>query len=137
MTPAQPPVSVVTGGSSGIGRALAIALAGRGDHVVVVGRNADRLAQTCADMDTAGGAGRHESLALDITQETSCAALRDYLAHTFGRADVLIASAGIGATGASGSRLPPPTRDMALDEWNAVLGVNLHGVFLRTAPLFR
>ena len=52
-------VSVVIGASSGIGRALAVALARRGSSVAAVGRNRERLAATLAELEAANGEGRH------------------------------------------------------------------------------
>ncbi len=65
MTDAGPRVSVVTGATSGIGHALALALARRGDRVVAIGRNPGRLAAT-ADALAAAGPADHLTLPLDV-----------------------------------------------------------------------
>jgi NAD(P)-dependent dehydrogenase (short-subunit alcohol dehydrogenase family) len=132
----EPRVSVVTGGSSGIGRALAIALARRGDHVVVVGRNPERLSETREALSAVGD-GDALALRLDVGRPGDMAELTTTCAQRWGRVDVLIASAGIGATGRG---LPPPTSRLPLAEWQAVVDVNLHGVFLSNTcllPLIR
>lgn len=122
-------VSVVTGGTSGIGQALAIAFARRGDHVVVVGRNPERLAET-ARLLAEAGPGRHLALSGDVGKPEDMTAMARACADHFGRVDVLVASAGIGASEGDARRLPPPTKDLALSEWQTVVDVNVHGVFL-------
>lgn len=136
MTAQGPRVSVVTGATSGIGHALALALARRGDRVVAIGRNPGRLARTAADLAAAGPAP-HLTLALDVSQPADMAALRDRL-EQIGRADLLIASAVRGRGRAS--LLPPRTRDLTLADWQEQIDVNLHGVFLANQaviPLMR
>lgn len=119
-------VSVVTGATSGIGRALALALARRGDLVVAVGRTPGHLAATAAALALAGPAA-HQVLALNVASTADMAALRRAL-EGLGRVDLLIASAVLGRTGPA--ILPPRTRDLALADWQAMIDVNLHGVFL-------
>jgi NAD(P)-dependent dehydrogenase (short-subunit alcohol dehydrogenase family) len=114
-------VAVVTGGSSGVGRACALALAEAGAHVVVVGRDQKRVAQVAQQ---AAGLG----LVLDVTRETDMAELACRVLDTFGRIDVLLASAGIGA--APGTSLPRPVAGTPLRDWQAILRTNLTGVFL-------
>jgi 3-oxoacyl-[acyl-carrier protein] reductase len=129
-------VSVVTGATSGIGHALALALARRGDRVVAIGRNPTRLAATAAALATAGPAD-HLTLALDVANPADMGTLRATL-EDVGRADLLIASAVLGRTGTS--VLPPRTRDLPLADWQAMIDVNLHGVFLAcqaVLPLMR
>ena len=119
-------ISVVTGASSGIGRAMALALARRGDLVLGIGRNPARLADLAQALATAGPAA-HQVLALDVSSPADMDALRQRL-EGLGRADLLIASAVLGYSGASA--LPPRTRDLPLADWQAMIDVNLHGVFL-------
>jgi NAD(P)-dependent dehydrogenase (short-subunit alcohol dehydrogenase family) len=131
-------VSVVTGATSGIGRALALALAGRGDRVVAVGRSPERLAETEAMLDAANPQGRHRALRLDVASETDMGTLRAEL-EAIGRVDVLVASAAVGR-GLGGRTLPPPTAELPLSHWQAMVDVNLHGVFLANLavlPLMR
>jgi len=131
-----PRVSVVTGASSGIGRGLALALARRGDLVVAVGRDPARLA-ALAEALAEAGPGAHRTLALDVSSEADMARLRAEV-EALGRADLMVASAAVGRS--AGAALPPPTRDLPLEDWQRMVDVNLHGVFLANAavlPLMR
>ena len=109
-------VSVVTGAGSGIGRAVAITLGGRGDTVV------------CADVDeasateTTSAAGASAVAAhLDVSDPTSCDALFERLVADHGRVDVLVTCAGI--------ELQAPAEQLADDVWRRVIDVNLSGTF--------
>lgn len=126
-------VCVVTGASSGIGRALSVALARRGCTVVVIGRNQDRIDATLAEvagMSERGDSADHLGLALDVTDTDDMRRMAERCAARYGRVDVLVASAGVGRAAQAASRLPMPTKDLTLSEWEGVLAVNLHGVFL-------
>ena len=120
-------VCIVTGASSGIGQSLARAMAARGDLVVAVGRNAGRLAETAALLAAAGPA-EHRILQLDVASEADMASLRAEV-EALGRADILIASAAVGR-GLGGRALPWPTAELPVENWQAMVDVNLHGVFL-------
>jgi len=120
-------VSLVTGASRGIGRAIAKALADEGAHVVLAARDAARLAEAVAGI-TAGG-GKGEALALDVADRSSVEAGIAHLLSAHGRIDHLINNAGI-------------TRDNLLvrmkdEEWQQVLATNLTGVFLCTQAVLR
>ena len=86
-------VAIVTGASSGIGRALALQLAGQGAKVVLAARRADRLEQVAAECRQAGG----EALAVptDIGDEAQCKILVTKAIEKFDRLDLLINNAGI------------------------------------------
>lgn len=127
-------VAVVTGGTSGIGQAIACALAARGDDVIIVGRNPTRLQDTLSMLKAANPGGRHQAATLDVGRPEDMAALADLCRRDYGGVDILVASAGVGQS-EGGRRLPPATRDLPLDEWLAVLQVNLHGVFLSNTAL--
>lgn len=133
MTLTSGKVAVVTGATSGIGRALALALAKRGDVVVGIGRNPDRLAALKSDLGSP-----HRVLSLDVASPGDMAELATILAE-IGRVDLLVASAVLGRTGGE-SALPPRARDLPLADWQAMMDVNLHGVFLANQavlPLMR
>lgn len=130
-------VCVVTGASSGIGQSLALAMARRGDLVLAIGRSAERLAATAALLSVAGP-GAHRALQLDVASEAGMAVLRAEV-EALGRVDVLIASAAVGR-GLGGRALPWPTAELPLADWQAMVDVNLHGVFLANMavlPLMR
>src|SRR5512136_3046384 len=86
-------VAIVTGASSGIGRALALQLARQGAKVVLAARRADRLEQVAVECRQAGG----EALAVqtDVTDEIQCRDLINKAVDTFGRLDILINNAGL------------------------------------------
>ena len=121
-------VAIVTGASSGIGRAVCVELARAGAHIVVVGRDAQRLAAAAALVAEAGG-GRSQALvlSLDVRSEPDMQAMAERTLERFGRIDILVNSAGIlrapGATLRTVAGMP--TR-----EWDEVLDINLRGTFL-------
>jgi len=120
-TTAQARVAVVTGAGSGIGRAAALALLGDGYRVALAGRRADKLEETAA----AAGAARERARVVptDVTREDDVARLFKATVEAFGRVDVLFNNAGRGAK-------PAPLEDLSLDTWQAVVDVNLTGMFL-------
>ena len=111
-------VAIVTGGSRGIGRAVAVRLAGAGAHVVVTYANAKDAAQQClAEIVEAGGAG--EVHQLDVRDAEAVAVLFDQIADSLGRIDILVNNAGI----------VKDTLLMIMDDedWLDVLNTNLSG----------
>ncbi|MFZ1116029.1 MAG: SDR family oxidoreductase [Propionibacteriaceae bacterium] len=119
-------IAVVTGAGSGIGAAVATALGGDGWTVVLAGRRRTRLEDL---------ASAHPDLSLDpvptdVTDEESVRSLFDVTTTRHGRVDLLFNNAGTGA--------PPRELDeIPLEEWQAVVNVNLTGVFLCTREAFR
>lgn len=85
-------VAVVTGASSGIGRAIALALSREGVQLCLVGRDQTRLAETASVVRQFSQATEFE---VDLTAEASLAPLRSHLEGEFGRLDILIHSAGV------------------------------------------
>ena len=119
-------VAVVTGAGSGIGAATALALAAEGWRVVVAGRRREALT-ALAERDPAG---RLLPVPADVTDEASVRALFDEAVGRFGRVDLLFNNAGRSA--------PALEIDaVSLAEWQAVVAVNLTGVFLCTREAFR
>lgn len=90
-------VAVITGASSGIGRATALALAREGARVVLGARRADRLQETVETIRRAGGEAR--GLATDVTQPEQVRSLLGEARATFGRLDILVNNAGLGYFG--------------------------------------
>jgi NAD(P)-dependent dehydrogenase (short-subunit alcohol dehydrogenase family) len=121
-------IAVVTGAGSGIGKAVALALAGEGYAVVLAGRRADALDQTARD------AGPDESRMLpvptDVADPDSVRALFARAKEAFGRVDLLFNNAGIGAPGV-------PLDELSVEQWRAVVDTNLTGVFLCTQQAFK
>jgi NAD(P)-dependent dehydrogenase (short-subunit alcohol dehydrogenase family) len=126
MSNARTGVAVVTGAGSGIGAAVARALAGEGWVVVLAGRRAEALAEVARS----GPADRLEAVATDVTDEASVRALFDRAVERYGRVDLLFNNAGAGAPAREIDAIP-------LSEWQAVVAVNLTGAFLCTREAFR
>jgi len=116
-------VAVVTGGGTGIGRAVALGLAGEGYSVVVVGRRKEPLEATAAEGSKLGG--RMLAVQADVADPRSVRALFAQTAEEFGRLDLLFNNAGLGAP-------PVPLEDLTYEQWSAVVGANLTGAFLCT-----
>jgi NAD(P)-dependent dehydrogenase (short-subunit alcohol dehydrogenase family) len=127
---AQAGIAIVTGGGSGIGAAVARALAADGWVVTVAGRRADALATTVAAAADAGSTGSIEAIPADVTDEASVRDLFDEVARRHGRVDLLFNNAGIGAPNVD-------IDEVSLADWRAVVDVNLTGVFLCTREAFR
>jgi NAD(P)-dependent dehydrogenase (short-subunit alcohol dehydrogenase family) len=125
----QPPkIAVVTGASSGIGAAAALALADDGWTVVLAGRRAGNL--TAVAERGAGLAGALDPVPADVADEASVRALFDTTVERHRRVDLLFNNAGSWA----------PARDLdevPLAEWEAVVAVNLTGAFLCAREAFR
>ncbi|QET05642.1 MULTISPECIES: SDR family oxidoreductase [Cupriavidus] len=85
-------IALVTGGAQGLGQAIAAGLAAAGAHVLVCARNAERVAQTVAQLEAEGLAA--ESLVLDITDEAAVADAFARIDAAHGRLDILVNNAG-------------------------------------------
>jgi 3-dehydrosphinganine reductase len=113
-------VAVVTGASSGIGRATAVALAAAGARVALVARSEARLRAAAADVARAAGPGR---LALpfpcDVADPAAVGALADRVRQELGPADVLVSNAGIGHFA--------PVAELPAERFRAVMEVNFFG----------
>jgi uncharacterized protein len=94
------PVNVVTGGSDGIGLAIAVEFARRGDHVLIIGRSAERLTAARATLERIARDNLSAGLALDVTAADAAARIDEALAGLGGYCDMLVNAAGIGAAGA-------------------------------------
>jgi NAD(P)-dependent dehydrogenase (short-subunit alcohol dehydrogenase family) len=124
----SPKVSIVTGAGSGIGRAVALALAAGGWAVALAGRTAAALEDTAGRGD--GLAGQLRAVPTDVTDEASVRALFAATRQAFGRLDLLFNNAGRNQPEAAIDDLP-------LEQWRAVLDVNLTGTFLCSREALR
>ena len=114
-------VALVTGGSTGIGRASALAFAKRRAHVVVAALDDDRGASVAEE---AGAVGSESFFVhTDVTNRDDVAALVHRCVERFGHLDYAHNNAGIQTAAAN-------TADCSADDWNRTLAVNLTGVFL-------
>lgn len=119
--------AIVTGGGSGIGKAIAVALAAEGCRVAIAGRTEARLRETAEGIQKSGG--NCLPVTADVTDEKQVAKLFQTVSGEFGRLDLLVNNAGITAGG--------PIDQMQYETWRRVLSVNLDGVFLCTREAFR
>jgi NAD(P)-dependent dehydrogenase (short-subunit alcohol dehydrogenase family) len=113
--------AIVTGGSRGIGKALAEGLAAHGADVAIVVQSTVERAEAVADSIRA--AGRNAMvIKADVSNEADTMRIADEVAARFGRIDILINNAGI--------VLPANAEDCSFDTWRRTMAVNLDGVFL-------
>jgi NAD(P)-dependent dehydrogenase (short-subunit alcohol dehydrogenase family) len=118
-------VAVVMGGSSGIGRAIAVGLAEHGAGVVPAGRRLDVLETVCAEIEARGR--RTLVRTADVTSRESIDALRDAVLEQFGRIDVLV--------NAAGYTFKQPTIEVTEAQWNALMDTHVNGA-LRACQSF-
>jgi NAD(P)-dependent dehydrogenase (short-subunit alcohol dehydrogenase family) len=114
-------VALVTGAGSGIGKASALRFARAGAKVGALGRTADEVRRTAEEIRSAGGEAIH--LVADVSNDGQVRRATDQLADTFGRLDVCFANAGVNGVWA-------PIEELATEEWERTLAVNLTGTFL-------
>ena len=109
--------ALVTGGSSGIGLAIARALRGEGYDLTLAARKVERLEAAGVELEAA-------TMPVDVRDEDACRALVEAHVGRFGGLDVLVNSAGVGIAGTIG--------DLTTKAWNLQQDVNLRGTFLMT-----
>ena len=113
-------VALVTGGSRGIGRAIALKLASLGADVAICGRDATKLNATEAEIRATGV--QTIAIAADVTHASEVAALIERVETKLGRIHVLVNNAGIGVFG--------PVHEKSEEEWDRLMNTNLKSVFL-------
>lgn len=115
--------ALVTGASSGIGRAAAAALAREGANVAIAARRESRLEELKADIEAT-----HDvnvlSVPTDVTDEEQVWDLVDRTAEEFGGLDVVVINAGVGRTG--------DVEEMTMDDYHTMIDVNVNGLFYTT-----
>lgn len=127
-------IALVTGASSGIGRASAIRLARSGYLIVLAARNAERMDEVARTIRADGGTA--VTRVVDVTDTVQAEALVAWVEATYGRLDLLINAAGVMSVG--------PSLDVSIEEWKAMIDTNVTALIvlcklvlplmLRTAP---
>jgi NAD(P)-dependent dehydrogenase (short-subunit alcohol dehydrogenase family) len=118
-------IAVVIGGTSGIGRAIAIGLAQAGADVVATSRREDQVETIATDLERLGR--RSLRITSDVCDRASLARLLDASVQEFGRVDILVNSAG--------RTKRSPTIDLPEEDWNEIIETNLTGT-LRACQVF-
>lgn len=113
-------IAVITGGSRGLGRAMALSLSAAGATIALAARDAEKLAEVKAEIEAAGG--KAAAYVVDVVSEESVAKLQSDVSKELGAAQILINNAGV--------NIRKNVTDFTLDEWNKVLDTNLTSVFL-------
>lgn len=111
-------VAVVIGGTSGLGRAIAVGLAQHGADVVAGARRREPVLETAAAIESLGR--RTARAQVDVSSRESIDVLRDTVTSAFGRIDILVNAAGITSK--------RPTLEVSETEWCSLIGTNLNGV---------
>ena len=120
-------IALVTGAGSGIGRAVAQTLLQAGYTVVLAGRSVVPLAELALQAERAGQLAL--AVPTDVRDPVSVKALFARIKETYGRLDVLFNNAGIGAPAV-------PIDELSTEQWHAVVGTNLDGVFFCSRAAF-
>jgi Dehydrogenases with different specificities (related to short-chain alcohol dehydrogenases) len=118
-------VAVVIGGTSGLGRAIAIGLARSGAKVVPAGRREQLVKDACAEISRIGGEALEQTV--DVSDRSSINLLRDVVRERLGGVDILVNAAGRTAR--------KPSADVSEEEWTLIMDTNLTGM-LRTCQSF-
>lgn len=113
-------VAVVVGGTSGLGRVMALGLAQAGADVVPTGRREALVNEVCAQIE--GFGRRTHRQAVDVLDRASLDALRDAVLSKLGRIDILL--------NAAGRTVRKPTKSQPIEEWKAILDTNLTGLLM-------
>ncbi len=119
-------IAVVTGAGRGIGEAVAKRLAGMGATVLLIARDAGRLAEVKRQIE--GAEGKVETFALDLRVEDTISDLAGSIKERHGRCDILVNNAGIGAFGA-------PLHETKPEIWDAIMATNLRAPYLMIRAL--
>ena len=118
-------VAVVTGGTTGLGHAIALGLAGAGADVVATSRRLEQVEKTTAQIEALGR--RSMRVTCDVLQRVSVQALHDAVLKEFGKVDILVNAAGV--------THKAPTLEVDEADWSRVIDTNLTGT-LRACQIF-
>ena len=110
---------IVTGGSKGIGKDIALSFAKLHANVVIVGRSKEPLNQTLCELQSFQG--NHKAVQADVNDIISVRNMVDNLVHEYGTVDVLVNNAGI--------NIPKPALEVTEEDWDLVLDTNLKASF--------
>jgi NAD(P)-dependent dehydrogenase (short-subunit alcohol dehydrogenase family) len=113
-------VAIVTGASKGIGKGIAIALAGQGCKVILAARGSDKMAEAVVEINQSGGLA--EAVLTDVSSEESVDKLFAHVQDKYGQLDILVNNAGMAVSG----RID----ELSLSDWQQVQDVNVTGIFL-------
>ncbi|TFF27772.1 SDR family oxidoreductase [Jiella endophytica] len=119
-------IAVVTGGGTGVGKAITKALVGDGFQVVITGRRESVLQESAKEID----ANAVHAVACDVSDRAAVAALFATVEKTFGRLDLLVNNAGVFSPSV-------PLEELPAEEWNKAVGANLTGSFFCIQEAFR
>jgi NAD(P)-dependent dehydrogenase (short-subunit alcohol dehydrogenase family) len=120
-------VAIVTGGASGIGRAVCLALAEEGANIIAVDIDQAGVCGTIEELEKTETSPASMCLALDVSNECDMEEMVRQTLARFDRIDILVPCAGILRPKGS---LPKPLSDLTIQEWDAVINTNLRGTFL-------
>ena len=114
---------LITGGSRGLGREMALAIAEAGADVILTGRNAESLDKTAQDIRNFGR--NAETIAADMSEPETCERVCQEALETHGPIGILINNIG-------GRLIDTPTQELPLEDWRRILDLNLTSTFICT-----
>ena len=118
--------AIVTGGGSGIGKAVARELARAGSNVTICGRRRDPIEKTVKEIENLGSRGL--AIQTDVSKKKEVEILINQTVETFGGLEILVNNAGV--------IVRAPTEELSEDDWNYHFDVNLKGAFLCSQTAF-
>ena len=122
-------IALVTGGGTGVGKAIAKGLSEAGWTLIIAGRRQDVLQAAATEIAAVGSAEVHTGVA-DVGDPVSVRSLFDDIERRFGRLDLLVNNAGLSAPAV-------PLDELGFEDWSRVVSANLTGAFLCTQQAFR
>jgi NAD(P)-dependent dehydrogenase (short-subunit alcohol dehydrogenase family) len=125
----QAKIALVTGGGTGVGRAIAKALGAAGYTVIISGRREEVIRSAAAELGAETGTD-FLAISADVGNPSSVRALFDVISDTYGRLDLLVNNAGINVPSVA-------IEDQTFEDWSAIVAANLTGAFLCSQQAFR